>query len=174
MNDELYHYGRLGMKWGQHIFGNKSSGGGKSLPGGLKEKLSSRKKKKQTQELLKKSSRSAQQKPSSKTMTDDELRSRINRMQLEKQYNQLHSELNPTPKSKKQQITDIISKSASRASENLLTQAFNSAGSGVGNKVIRKIITESNNRQDPSKRMSDESLEQFFKEVKLFSNNQKK
>lgn len=26
-NDELYHYGRKGMKWGQHIYGKASTGG---------------------------------------------------------------------------------------------------------------------------------------------------
>ena len=38
---ELYHYGRKGMKWGQHIFGRRNSGSSSSKSGSKKKKQSS-------------------------------------------------------------------------------------------------------------------------------------
>ena len=66
-NNDLYHYGILGMKWGvrrtktQLVRARKSS---------RKSKLEAQKKK-------------------IKSMSDDELRKKINRLQMEKQYSQL-------------------------------------------------------------------------------------
>lgn len=42
-NDYLMHYGRLGMKWGQHIFGRKRSNGTKRTKTQKPQKLSLRK-----------------------------------------------------------------------------------------------------------------------------------
>lgn len=65
-NDVLCHYGVLGMHWGRHMSGRKTSSSGKKSG---KKKISE--------------------------MSDDEIRKRIARMQLEKQYKMLTKELNP-------------------------------------------------------------------------------
>lgn len=73
MDNELYHYGVLGMKWG--VRKDRRSGGSNSRG--------------------KKSAnyhddyRKAHDKKSVKSMSDAELRSRINRLQMEKQYSDL-------------------------------------------------------------------------------------
>lgn len=69
-NDVLCHHGVLGMRWGRHMSGRKTSSSGK---------------KKRTNAGSKKISE----------MSDDEIRKRIARMQLEKQYKMLTKELNP-------------------------------------------------------------------------------
>lgn len=63
MNNELYHYGVLGMKWGRR----------KARP--TSSKTSRRSKKSKNNDLSK--------------MSDAELRQKINRMQMEQQYNNL-------------------------------------------------------------------------------------
>lgn len=65
-NDVLCHHGVLGMHWGRHMSGRKTSSSGKKSG---KKKISE--------------------------MSDDEIRKRIARMQLEKQYKMLTKELNP-------------------------------------------------------------------------------
>lgn len=76
-NDELYHYGRLGMKWGQSIFGRKSSGGGKG---------NNRKNVKK----VKKHQKPQKQKPKTLSeLSDSELRERISRLELERRYRDL-------------------------------------------------------------------------------------
>lgn len=65
-NDVLCHHGVLGMHWGRHMSGRKTSSSGKKSG---KKKISE--------------------------MSDDEIRKRIARMQLEKQYKSLIKELNP-------------------------------------------------------------------------------
>lgn len=63
--NELYHYGRKGMKWGQRIFGrNKSSDDHADY-------------------------KKAHDKKSVRSMSDAELRSRNNRLQMERQYKQM-------------------------------------------------------------------------------------
>lgn len=71
---ELKHHGVLGMKWGVHRARNSTS--------------SSRKKKRETDNVHDDYKR-AHNKKSVKNMSDSELRSRINRLQMEQQYSRL-------------------------------------------------------------------------------------
>lgn len=76
--DELYHYGRKGMKWGMNIFG----------------KIKTNRLNKQRSENLKKAraakaerrSKISSDRMSPKKMTDKELQERIDRLSLEKKY----------------------------------------------------------------------------------------
>lgn len=67
-SSELWHYGVLGMRWGYHN-GSKSSSSSSS------KKSSTKRKKTSTIDLSK--------------MSDDQLRTAINRMQMEQQYRNL-------------------------------------------------------------------------------------
>lgn len=77
-NNELYHYGVLGMKWG--VRRTKTQlGRGRSQ------------KKKRPSEQEHEDYRKVHDRKSVKSMSDAELRSRLNRLNMEKQYKQLSS-----------------------------------------------------------------------------------
>lgn len=96
-DDELYHYGRKGMKWGQHIFdkvtatagragrfiGNKIKTGARDARNTYRHKRDRRKFQKELKTLRKKPF---------KSLTDDELKKAIDRLTLEKEYVKLTKE----------------------------------------------------------------------------------
>ena len=93
--EELMHYGVLGMRWGVRR-ASKRSGGSKK---GKKKKAS-------------------QQPQKKRRMSNKELQSRVKRMQLEKQYRDLTNDLTPKTKSKMEKListADTISKLSSSA-----------------------------------------------------------
>lgn len=81
MDNELYHYGILGMKWGIRRFQNKD--------GSLTPKGKSRKKSKKSDIPTHEDYSKVHNKKSVKSMSDAELRARLNRLQMERNYNAL-------------------------------------------------------------------------------------
>lgn len=78
-NNELYHFGVKGMKWGVRRYQNKD---GSLTPAVEKQKSESL-----HEDYIKTHTRK-----SSKSMSDAELRSRINRLEMERKYTQLSTE----------------------------------------------------------------------------------
>lgn len=87
-NNDLMHYGRLGMKWGQHIFGDEKKMGSASAAAKSSQNVF-----REASELAGRASK--RRAPSKKfkrevsSLSDDELRKRVNRLNLERQYSQL-------------------------------------------------------------------------------------
>lgn len=81
--DELYHYGRKGMKWGQHIFGEVKKAGSK-VGRKVSDSWKQHKEKKAAERIM--------SKPISK-LTDAELKQRIERLKLEQNASQLMSNI---------------------------------------------------------------------------------
>ena len=94
-NNELYHYGVLGMKWGVR----KSRGGGVSKTG---RRGRTAKERPPAHEDYKK----AHSKKPVREMSDAELRSRINRLDMERRY----QELNPSAKNRGRKYVNSIIK----------------------------------------------------------------
>ena len=96
--EELMHYGVMGMRWGVRR-ASKRSGGSKKGKN-------------------KKASRQPQQPQKKRRMSNKELTARVKRMQLEKQYRDLTNDLTPKTKSKMEKLvntTVTISKLSSSA-----------------------------------------------------------
>lgn len=115
--NELQHHGIKGMKWG--VRRTRAQLGYSSSP---------RKTEKQTQKVSSKQ----QRKEAMKKMSDAELRNRINRIQMEKQYMQLtEPQLSPGKKfvkdvltnAAKQTITNYTAKYMTKGMEALIEQA---------------------------------------------------
>ena len=83
MDNELIHYGILGMKWGIRRFQNKD---GTLTPAGKK-----RYRERSTTDKPHEDYKRAHTPKSIKSMSDAELRNRLNRLQMERQYSQLSS-----------------------------------------------------------------------------------
>lgn len=113
MNDnELYHYGVLGMKWGVRRKRNSSN----VEPAKTKKKTLSE-------------------------MSDDELRSKLNRLQMEKQYKDLVRTLNPKQESK---AKTFVKKVLEKSGENIATQTATYIMGKSVNKFLAKIYDDPN------------------------------
>lgn len=124
-NNELYHHGIKGMRWG--VRRTRAQLGYSSSP---------RKTKTQAQKVSSKQQRKVsskqQRKEAMKKMSDAELRNRINRIQMERQYMQLTAaEMSPGKKfvkdvvtnAAKQTVTNYTAKYMTKGMEALLNQA---------------------------------------------------
>lgn len=131
--DELYHYGRKGMKWGQHIFGKVARTTAKAYRS-AKEKSASKK----ADKIAKQRSKIT----SSRKLTDAELKDRISRMKLEKEYRDL---LKDTGRITKGQT--FVEEVATSVGKNLVTQVGNHYGSKVLNKWIGEEVIFANNKK---------------------------
>ena len=143
-DDELYHYGRKGMKWGQHIFdkvtatagrasrfiGNKIKTGARDARNTYRHKRDRRKYQKESDAL--------RRKPLNK-MTSEELDSYIKRLNKEKDANDLRKSLSTIDKNN----VSAGKKFISEAYDKLLKQPLLSAG----NTALTKLFTKKRNEK---------------------------
>ena len=131
----LIHSGIRGQKWGIRRFQNKDgtwTAEGKKRRA-VKEGYSDKPNKKSKDETKK-------EKIDISKMSDDELRSRINRMQLEEQYKQYLAKANPKKKSK---VKEVMSKLAENAAMT------------IGNKAVESIANKMFAKSKPKKKPID-------------------
>ena len=149
-SNELMHYGRKGMKWGQSIFGSRSKSGtarkkkktgpsaGRKAIDTMVEKRKTRKAEKAAAEAAKKTKR----KPVSE-MTDEELNAAIKRLELEKKYKELSAYHNPNQGKGKKFVNNVLEKSG----EQLAIQVVNHYGAQALNKAIGETVIFANNKK---------------------------
>lgn len=124
-SDELYHYGRKGMKWGQNIFGKiktakQNHTRKKNLEKARVAKVEKAKAAANRQKLIEKD------KLSVKKMTDAEIKQRLDRLDLEKKLNDARKEANSHSKVKRflSKFSDAtIDKVAEQAAADVTAQA---------------------------------------------------
>ena len=160
--DELYHYGRKGMKWGQHIFGKERSSGTKKrkkssedvenrFVSGVKSAASKvsaarakAKEDKRVQKLKKKKI---------SDMTDDELAEYTDRMNRERMANQARqqvSQMNPQKVSKGAAFISSVGR-------DVLAPAAKNVGRQYLEKVLRdQLGLNEKKANDPLKTLRDE------------------
>ena len=148
MNNELYHHGILGMRWGirrtKSQLGYKTGNGkkGQSDDSDVEAKTASSGK-----------SGGSKQSKSISNMTDDELRDHINRLQMERQYLDLQRQISsytPQQISKgkrfmKSMEKDVITPALKDAGKNLLTKFLNKKGAellGLDEKKTKDAMEE--------------------------------
>lgn len=86
--NELMHYGRKGMKWYQHIFGEIDKRAAYASAK-LKAASDQRAKQREAERSLARDRALASNKKALRSMSDKDLQARINRLQLEEQYRKL-------------------------------------------------------------------------------------
>ena len=134
MNNELYHHGILGMRWG--VIRTKAQLGYKTGNGRKGYSDDSEIESKATSSGKSKGSKSSK---SVSNMTDEELRNHINRLQMERQYLDLNKQIasfSPQQVSKGKQFMkslekDVVTPALRDAGKNLLTKFLNKKGAEI-------------------------------------------
>ena len=142
--DELYHYGVLGMKWGVRRYRNKD---GTLTSAGKKKRAeySEKTKNKQPNKSTSKSTSNNTQKPKSiKELSDDELKAKIERLNLENRYQELMRSSNP-PKSSEGKV--FVKNVLKKSGENILPQILNYYGAKLANNLIGENVIYTNNKK---------------------------
>ena len=152
--DELYHYGRKGMKWGQHIFGKVK----KAVKTFRKEREAVKAIKKAEAEEAKRKARE-RAKPASE-LSDAELRARTNRLQMEKNYIDLQRQIDQLTPQKVNKGKELFNKVMNEAVTPKLIEA--------GKKMLGNILDSQVEKLTGVKKVSDtvgEAYEQARKEL---------
>lgn len=137
-SDELFHYGVKGMRWGVRKSRPTSGGTKKSKKKSLFSKMSDKKKKAaKAKEKSKEETQEPEKKKSVKDMSDAELRAKISRLQLEKQYTDLSRQTEPVNKGKKF-VENIMTKSG----ENIGTQLTTYVMGTAVNKALKGVFND--------------------------------
>lgn len=137
MENELYHFGIKGMRWGVRRYQNPDG----SLTNAGKKRL---KKGQTSNEKTDSSNKSSTKSSSTKTvkdMSDDELRQAINRLQLEQQY----KNLSPKNVSKGKKFVDTVA-----------NDVLKPAAIDMGKQVAKSLMTKGVNSL-----IKDESLKVY-------------
>lgn len=161
MDDELYHHGVKGQKWGvrrtkaQLGYKTTSSAKKKTTSKSTSTRAVSKKTNSWVKNYLAKRS-TAKKKASTKNeqeadkpkkksvseMSDAELREKISRLQMEKQYKELTASSKQNSRGKKF-VMNVLEKSG----ENLATQVVNHYGATALNKMIGQEVIYANNKK---------------------------
>lgn len=141
----LEHHGIKGMRWGIRRFQNKD---GSLTPAGRKRRASyASYDSSNTNTTVKKKSGSESSSSKAKSMSDEDLRKAINRLQMEKQYRDLYRDLNPERVSTGKKIVNA-------SINKVLVPAAQEAGKNIVKGYIEKEakkrlgINESNDKKD--------------------------
>lgn len=156
-DDELYHYGRKGMKWGQNIFGKVTATAGRTgrfignkIKTGARDAMNTyrhkRDRKKYQKEL-----KDLRKKPF-KSLTDDELNKAIERLNLEKEYIKLTKETSRNQVNRGRKfVVDILESSGKNIGGQLVSYLM---GTGV-NVIAKKTFGVKEEIVNPKKGQKD-------------------
>lgn len=154
-NNYLEHHGVLGMKWG--VRKSRPSSGRTSSAKKASSFTFGRTKIKNKAKTRTNSEEAKPKKKSIKDMSDDELKTQINRLELEKRYRDLSKVVNPQPSKKGKDFTmRVLEKIGENTLTNIGTQAANKALGTAINKAFKVDSNDTVNRiVNPNKGQSD-------------------